>query len=113
MMEYFAPDRANVDRTLQGRRVLDAAEGILVGLRRCDLDTAFLELVRTAKQYKIPVFTMAAALIELATGGRRPDAVGAAAESAAQREWGRLLGVPGHDAGPGWAATHEHGVGVG
>ena len=81
MTEYLAPRRGEVDRTLQGRMVLDAAEGILVGLRGCDFDAAFLELARAAKCHKLAVLTIAAALIELATGAGRSGAVGPAAVS--------------------------------
>lgn len=101
MIEYLAPRRGEVDRTLQGRRVLDAAEGILVGLRGCDFDAAFLELACAAKCHKLAVLTIAAALIELATGAGRSGAVGPAAVSAAQREWGALLAKASHITAPG------------
>ncbi|MEW5809698.1 MAG: ANTAR domain-containing protein [Actinomycetota bacterium] len=75
----------------QGRRVLDTAEGILIGLRRCDTDSAFHELVRTAHAHFVPVFTMASALVELATGTAAFSRLPARAHAAAWDAWGSLL----------------------
>ncbi len=78
-------------QALQGRRVLDTAEGILIGLRRCDTDAAFHELVRAAQTHLVPVFTIASALVELAAGNHQCSDLPAAAQAAARAEWGKLL----------------------
>ena len=39
----------------QGSRSLDVAKGILVGLRRCEPDAAFYELVAVAHRYQVPL----------------------------------------------------------
>jgi hypothetical protein len=78
-------------RTLQGRRVLDTAEGVLVGLRGCDTRSAFHELVCAAQTHGVPVFSMAAALVKLATGSNDSAEISARAQTAALEQWGRLL----------------------
>jgi len=88
MMEKLAA--ASQFRTLQGRRMLDTAEGVLIALRGCDADAAFDELVHAARTHDIPVFGMATALVELATGRNEADA-SERAHAAALREWGCLL----------------------
>jgi hypothetical protein len=99
MMEAWAT--ATQMRTLQGRRTLDTAEGVLIGLRRCDAGAAFDELVCAAQTHDIPVFSMAAALVELATDNSNSADVSAEAQAAAQCEWGQLLDaspkVPAHN----------------
>ena len=89
MMEAWAV--GSQMRKLQGRRVLDTAEGVLVGLRCCDTRAAFRELVHAAQTHDIPVFSMAAALVELATGSDDSTDNSARAHAAALDEWGRLL----------------------
>jgi hypothetical protein len=76
---------------LSGRRVLDTAEGILVGLRRYHTDAAFSELLDVSRRHAVPVFALASALIELASGRKRPADTALPAWSSAQREWGGLL----------------------
>jgi ANTAR domain len=84
--------RLTPDRSLEGRRILDTAVGILVGLRRCGIDAAFQELITAAQRHEIPVFAIASALVARASGqGERP-AYDPAADLAADREWGHLLG---------------------
>jgi ANTAR domain len=78
-------------RTLEGRRVLDTAEGVLIGLRRCDTDAAFQELVDAAQTRGVPVFTIASALVDLAAGGERSTDLPADARVAAIQQWGPLL----------------------
>jgi ANTAR domain len=55
-------------RTRLGRRVLDTAEGILIGLRRCDTDAALQELVTASRTHGVAVFAIASALVDLAGG---------------------------------------------
>jgi hypothetical protein len=76
---------------LYGRRVLDTAEGILIGLRRYRPDAAFDELVDVSRRHAVPVFALASALIELAGGSGPPDDAARPAWSSAQCEWGRLF----------------------
>jgi hypothetical protein len=89
MMEEWAA--ATQMRTLQGRRMLDTAEGVLIGLRGCDAGAAFDELVRTAQTHDIPIFSMATALVDLATRTGHSADIPAEAQSAARREWGALV----------------------
>jgi hypothetical protein len=73
-----------------GTRALDRAEGVLVGLRRCRIKSAFDDIVDASQQYVIPALRMARALVELAEG-REPSDLDAAA--AARERWGDLLRV--------------------
>jgi hypothetical protein len=50
-------------RTRLGRRVLDTAEGILIGLRRCDTDAALQELVTASRTHGVAVLAIASALV--------------------------------------------------
>jgi hypothetical protein len=73
----------------QTSRVLDTAVGILVGWRRTSTYTAFRELLSASERHSVPVFALAAALVDLASG----DAEDAAPEFtparlAAEKEWG-------------------------
>ena len=81
---------ARVERTIHGRLVLDTAEGVLVALRRCGIESAFDELVNVAQRTSIPVFALASALVALAAGDESAR-IDPAARSAAQCEWGELL----------------------
>jgi AmiR/NasT family two-component response regulator len=72
----------------QGRRVLDNAVGILVGLRRSSTHAAFEELIAASQRHGIPMFSIASALVALASNGADPQGAGVAAELAAEREWG-------------------------
>jgi hypothetical protein len=75
----------------QARRIVDTAEGILIGLRRCSAAAAFDELLSAAQRHGIPVFTVAWALVELANGEAKPRQGSHTAQSAARREWGHLF----------------------
>jgi hypothetical protein len=77
-----------------GGRILDTAKGILIGLRRCPSETAFHELLSAAQRHKMPVFTMAWALVHLANGGENSAHTCADAQLAARDEWGQLLAGP-------------------
>lgn len=76
--------------SLEGRRVLDIAVGILVGLRRCSIDAAFAEIVAAVQGHRVPVFSIASGLVGLtwADCGSRGDMP---AQLAADRQWGDLL----------------------
>jgi hypothetical protein len=55
-------------RAGNGVRMLDRAEGILVGLRRCTVDAAFGEIVGASQRHAVPALKVAQALVELAEG---------------------------------------------
>lgn len=79
------------DTQRRGARVLDNAEGVLIGLRRCEAGAAFNEILFAARQHGQPVFAIAEALVTLASGRVQPQTVSCAAMTAARREWGALL----------------------
>ncbi|MBC2640770.1 MULTISPECIES: ANTAR domain-containing protein [unclassified Rhodococcus (in: high G+C Gram-positive bacteria)] len=70
-------------------RILDTAEGVLIGIRRIGPADAFDELVGAARRYGVSVFALAEALVALASGNEAPDL---AAARAARTEWGALFG---------------------
>ncbi len=74
-----------------GRRTLCAAEGILVALRQCDLDDAFVEIVRTARQHNVAPLRLAKALIAAAQG--ESSAVDGSVIDIVDAQWGSLLGA--------------------
>ncbi|HTH92398.1 ANTAR domain-containing protein, partial [Mycobacterium sp.] len=67
----------------EGRRIVDTALGILIGVRRCSSDAAFQELHGAAQRHRIPAFPMAWALVHLAGGGTESAHTFSAAQSAA------------------------------
>jgi len=69
-------------------RMLDRAEGILLGLKRCSIDEAFNEIVEVSRRHRVPALRVSRALVELAEG-RDPDDLEAAA--VARQEWSSLL----------------------
>jgi hypothetical protein len=89
MTTDWVPAQTSYD--VHGRRILDRAQGILIGLRRCPSEAAFTELLGAAERHRMPVFTMAWALVHLATGGNKSSETFGAAQSAAHHEWGQLL----------------------
>jgi AmiR/NasT family two-component response regulator len=91
MKADWAPAQASLDP--HGRRILDRAQGILIGLRRCPSEAAFTELLGAAQRHRVPVFTMAWALVHLAGGTNSSADTFRCAQSAARHEWGQLLAV--------------------
>jgi hypothetical protein len=83
--------RAQISSDPHGGRVLDTAQGILIGLRRCSSESALHELLGAAQRHKMPVFAMAWALVHLAGGGEKSSRTFIDAQSAARHEWGQLL----------------------
>ena len=75
-----------------GVRVLDRAEGVLIGLRRCSSAAAFAELVDAAKRHQVSVFALANALVTMASDGTTTLSPSPAA-AAARAEWAKLLGL--------------------
>jgi hypothetical protein len=76
-----------------GPRSLCAAQGVLVALRRCSLDEAFIDIVQTAQRHNVPPLGLADALVAIAENdvARYSDDDTIAA---ADRAWGALLDRP-------------------
>jgi hypothetical protein len=73
-----------------GARILDTAEGVLIALRGCSLNQAFVEIVGTAKAHNVSTFSLADALVAIAQTRTYPD-VDDAAIVAARAAWGPLI----------------------
>lgn len=73
-----------------GARILDTAEGVLIALRGCTFNQAFVEIVRTAKAHDVSTLSLADALVALAQDQAPPDGADAAF-IAARDAWGHLL----------------------
>lgn len=71
------------------RRPLDTAEGILIALRHCTAEEAFREIIAASQRNGIPLFTLAAGLIDTVVG--EADGTNPAVLEAVRDEWGRLL----------------------
>lgn len=80
-----------------GQRSLGAAEGVLVALRHCSLDEAFIDIVQTAKRHNVAPMGLADALVAVAENDETRD-FDDAVVAAVGRAWGTLLGWPGYDA---------------
>jgi hypothetical protein len=78
-------------RAPEGRRVLDLAEGILIGLRRYSAEAAFDELVTVARRHEITMSAAASALVDLATGNAATDDDHPVEKAIAQHQWGDLF----------------------
>jgi hypothetical protein len=76
---------------MAGARMLDRAEGILVGLRRYRAESAFNEIVGASQRHLVPALRVSRALVELAEGREPSDH---AAAAAAREQWGDLLSMP-------------------
>ncbi|ORV10929.1 ANTAR domain-containing protein [Mycobacterium celatum] len=79
-----------------GARILDTAEGVLVALRRCRVDQAFVELMHTAKRHGVNPVSLADALVAIAEAQPGKD-LDDAAMAVALSTWGRLFGHNAHD----------------
>ena len=75
-----------------GARILDTAEGVLITLRGCTLNEAFVEIVQTAKAHNMSTLSVADALVALAQDQASQDGQDAAFE-AARTTWGHLFAV--------------------
>jgi ANTAR domain len=73
-----------------GARILDTAEGVLIALRGCSLNQAFVEIVQTAKAHGVSTMSLADALVALAQDHGPQDGEGAALV-AARAAWGHLF----------------------
>lgn len=80
------------NRSIEGRRVIDLAQGILIGQRRCTPHTAFAELLAVSRRHDITLTAAAEALVDLAIDVdsiSRPTSMEAVI---AEYEWGGLFG---------------------
>ena len=73
-----------------GARILDTAEGVLIALRGCSLNQAFVEIVQTAKAHNVSTLSLADALVALAQNQASQDGDDAALV-AARAAWGHLF----------------------
>src|SRR6185436_6134240 len=73
-----------------GARILDTAEGVLIALRGCSLNEAFVEIVQTAKAHNVSTLSLADALVALAQNQASQDGDDAALV-AARAAWGHLF----------------------
>ena len=73
-----------------GARILDTAEGVLIALRGCTLNQAFVEIVQTAKAHNVSTLSLADALVALAQDQASQDGDDAALV-AARAAWGHLF----------------------
>ena len=72
-----------------GARILDTAEGVLIALRGCGLNQAFVEIVQTAKSHNVSTLSLADALVAMAQTQASQN-VDDAAFAAARATWGHL-----------------------
>ncbi len=79
------------DRNLGGRRILDLAEGILIGSRRYSTEAAFEELAAMARRHGVSVWAVAEALVALATGDGDVAESQQGAALATQLDWKDLF----------------------
>jgi hypothetical protein len=81
-----------VIESLPARRDLDMSERILIGLRRCDPNATYRELLGAAKRHGVALMAIPSAVVHVAgipnTG---PTALEGPAYSAAYREWRDLF----------------------
>ena len=87
-----------------GARILDTAEGVLIALRGCTLNQAFVEIVQTAKAHNVSTLSLADALVALAQDQASQDGQDAAFD-AARATWGHLFAVARRAAARDSAAT--------
>jgi len=84
------PSGRSQDPRRAGARILDTAEGVLIALRGCTLNDAFVEIVQTAKAHNVSTMSLADALVALAQGQASPDGQDVAV-GAARAAWAHLL----------------------
>ena len=80
----------SADPRRAGARILDTAEGVLLALRGCTLNQAFVEIVRTAKSHNVSTLSLADALVAIAQTPSCHD-TDDAAFVAARATWGDLF----------------------
>jgi hypothetical protein len=95
------------EHSLHGARLLDAAKGILVGLRGYTMADASSEILCTATEYGVGPLSVSHALLGLAEGGRQTH--NTPADEAAFRTWASLVR---HPTRPRPASFDREGIGV-
>ena len=78
------------DSRRSGARILDTAQGVLIALRGCTVNQAFVEIVQTAKAHNVSTLSLADALVALAQNQASQDGDDAALV-AARAAWGHLF----------------------
>ena len=73
-----------------GARIFDTAEGVLIALRGCSLNQAFVEIAQTAKTHNVSTLSLPDALVALAQYQASQNADDAAL-IAARTAWGYLF----------------------
>ena len=61
------------DSRRSGARILDTAQGVLIALRGCTVNQAFVEIVQTAKTRDVSTLSLADALVALAQNQASQD----------------------------------------
>ena len=84
------PSGRSQDPRRAGARILDTAEGVLIALRGCTLNQAFVEIVQTAKAHNVSTLSLADALVALAQN-QASQGGDDAALVAARAAWGHLF----------------------
>ncbi|MBI3224343.1 MAG: ANTAR domain-containing protein [Mycolicibacterium cosmeticum] len=74
------------------QRLIAAAEGVLMALRRCTPHAAMDELRDAAHRHGVPVSTIALALVDMAARRPADGETPGPAHVAAQQEWATLFG---------------------
>lgn len=87
----LAASSQSEDPRRAGARILDTAEGVLIALRGCSLNDAFVEIAQCAKSHNVSTLSLADALVALAQNQPSHQAGGDAALVAARAEWGHLV----------------------
>jgi hypothetical protein len=100
-----------VIESLLARRDLDMAEGILIGLRRCDPNAAYHELLDAAKRHGVGLMAISSALVHVAgIPNTAPTAFEGPAHSAAYREWRDLFDHSRQQTSAGVTQSHRCGA---
>jgi hypothetical protein len=87
---HVTADRRSEDPRRAGARILDTAEGVLIGLRRCSLNQAFVEIAQTAKRHNLSTLSLADALVALAQN-QPTDDLDPTVVATARQAWEQLL----------------------
>lgn len=87
MLEQWTQVGRTEDDAVRGRRILDRAEGVLMGVLGYDSAAAFMELVCTARDTGLRLTTISGALLDVACGHDGTTT----AHDVARERWGRLL----------------------
>jgi hypothetical protein len=87
---HVTANHRSEDTRRAGARILDTAEGVLIGLRRCSLNQAFVEIAQTAKRHNLSTLSLADALVALAQN-QPTDDLDPTVVATARGAWGRLL----------------------